>query len=36
MTESRDKRTVRIYRTTEKGEHLIRYFHHAEKLLSLD
>lgn len=36
MTESRDKRTDRIYRVTEKGERLIRYFHHAEQLLSLD
>jgi len=36
MAESRDKRTARIYRISEKGEHLIRYFHHAEQLLSLD
>jgi predicted transcriptional regulator len=36
MTESRDKRTDRIYRITEKGENLIKYFHHAEQLLSLD
>ena len=33
---SRDKRTDRIYRTTGKGDTLIRYFHNAEQLLSLD
>ena len=36
MTKSRDKRTIKIYRTTEKGEHLIKYFHREEQLLSLD
>ena len=36
VSESRDKRSVRIYRITEKGDHLIRYFHHAEQLLNLD
>ena len=35
-SESRDKRSARIYRITEKGEALIRYFHHAEQLLNLD
>ena len=33
---SQDKRTDRIYRITEKGDTLIRYFHHAEQLLKLD
>ena len=32
---SRDRRSVRIYRITEKGGALLRYFHHAEQLLSL-
>jgi predicted transcriptional regulator len=36
MTESRDKRTHKVYRVTEKGEHLIRYFHQAEQLLELE
>jgi predicted transcriptional regulator len=36
MSDSRDKRTNTVYRITEKGEHLIRYFHHAEQLLDLD
>jgi predicted transcriptional regulator len=36
MTESRDKRTNKVYRVTEKGNHLIRYFHRAEQLLELE
>jgi predicted transcriptional regulator len=36
MTESQDKRTNKVFRVTEKGNHLIRYFHHAEQLLELD
>ena len=36
VSESRDKRSARIYRITEKGDALTRYFHHAEQLLSLD
>jgi predicted transcriptional regulator len=36
VTESRDKRTNKIYRVTEKGNHLIKYFHHAEQLLELE
>ena len=36
VSESRDRRSARIYRITEKGEHLMRYFHHAEQLLNLD
>ena len=36
VSEYRDKRSVRIYRITEKGDALIRYFHHAEQLLRLD
>ena len=36
VSESRDKRSARIYRITEKGESLMRYFHHAEQLLNLE
>jgi predicted transcriptional regulator len=36
VSESRDKRTAKIYRITEKGNHLIKYFHRAEQLLQLD
>ena len=36
VSESRDRRSARIYRITEKGEHLMRYFHNTEQLLSLD
>lgn len=36
MTESRDKRTKKVYRVTEKGNHLIRYFHRAEQLLEVE
>ena len=36
MSGSRDKRADRIYRITEKGDALLRYFHHAEQLLNLD
>lgn len=36
VSESRDRRSARIYRITVKGEHLMRYFHHAEQLLDLD
>lgn len=36
VSDSRDKRTDRIYRITRKGDALIRYFHHAEQLLNLD
>jgi len=36
ISESRDKRTVRIYKITEKGDHLIRYFHRAEQLLQIE
>lgn len=33
---SRDRRSARIYSITEKIEHLMRYFHHAERLIDLD
>jgi predicted transcriptional regulator len=36
LTESRDKRTKKVYRVTEKGSHLIRYFHRAEQLLEVE
>jgi predicted transcriptional regulator len=36
MSDSRDKRTDRIYRITEKGDTLMRYFHYAEQLLKPD
>ncbi len=36
VSESRDRRSARIYRITGKGEHLIRYFHHVEQPLDLD
>ncbi|MCK4581862.1 helix-turn-helix transcriptional regulator, partial [Candidatus Bathyarchaeota archaeon] len=36
VSESRDKRSARIYRITEKGESLMRYFHYAEQLLNLE
>ena len=36
VSESRDKRTNKVYRVTEKGNHLISYFHHAEQLLELE
>ena len=36
VSDSRDKRTNTVYRITEKGEALTRYFHHAEQLLNLD
>jgi predicted transcriptional regulator len=36
VSESRDKRTNKVYRVTEKGNHLIRYFHRAERLLELE
>lgn len=35
-SESGDKRTSKIYKITEKGEHLIKYFHNAEQLLKLN
>ena len=36
MSDSRDKRTNKVYKITQKGEALTRYFHHAEQLLKLD
>ena len=36
VSDSRDKRTNTVYRITEKGDALTRYFHHAEQLLRLD
>jgi predicted transcriptional regulator len=36
VSESRDRRSAIIYRITEKGEHLMRYFRKAEQLLDLD
>ena len=36
VSESRDKRTNTVYRITQKGDALIRYFHQAEQLLRLD
>ena len=36
VSESRDKRTNKVYRVTEKGNHLISYFHRAEQLLELE
>ena len=36
VSESRDKRSARIYWITHKGESLMRYFHHAEQLLNLE
>ena len=36
VSESRDRRSARIYRITEKGEHLMRYYKKAEQLIDLD
>jgi len=36
MSESRDKRTIKIYRITTKGDHLLKHFHQTEKLLKID
>jgi len=36
MSDSRDKRTNKVYKITQKGEALTRYFHNAEQLLKLD
>lgn len=35
-SDSRDKRTNKVYRIAEKGDALIRYFHQAEQLLNVD
>lgn len=36
MSDSRDKRTNKVYKITQKGDALTRYFRHAEQLLKLD
>jgi predicted transcriptional regulator len=36
VSESRDKRTNTVYMVTSKGESVIRYFDHAEKLIEVD
>lgn len=36
MSDSRDKRTNKVYKITQKGEALTRYFHNAEQLLKID
>jgi predicted transcriptional regulator len=36
VSESRDKRTNRVYSVTKKGTNVIRYFNHAKELIEVD
>ncbi|MCW4049802.1 MAG: winged helix-turn-helix domain-containing protein [Candidatus Bathyarchaeota archaeon] len=36
LSDSGDKRTNKIYKNTQKGDAITRYFLHAEQLLKLD
>ena len=35
-SESRDKRTIRVYQVTSKGDSVIRYFNQARGLIEVD